>query len=119
MWRCHWPTRQGQVYKLTPGDDSLELFIQPGATDLLNNGDNLTVAPWGDLIICEDLVSENAGQTPHLRGVTPDGGIYTLARNAMNKSEFAGSTFSPDGNILFVNIQTPGITLAITGPWQG
>ncbi len=111
------PTRQGQVYKLTPATDSLELFIQPGASDLLNNGDNLTVAPWGDLILCEDLVNENAGQTPHLRGVTPQGEIYTLARNAKNKSEFAGSTFSPDGTILFVNIQTPGLTLAITGPW--
>ena len=25
--------------------------------------------------------------------------------------------FSPDGGTLFVNIYTPGITLAITGPW--
>jgi uncharacterized protein len=27
-------------------------------------------------------------------------------------------TFSDYGTTLFVNIQTPGITLAITGPWQ-
>ena len=33
-------------------------------------------------------------------------------------SEFAGATFSPDGRWLFVNVQTPGITFAITGPWQ-
>ena len=32
-------------------------------------------------------------------------------------SEFAGPTFSPDGQWLFVNIQVPGITCAITGPW--
>nr|WP_197138046.1 alkaline phosphatase PhoX [Crateriforma conspicua] len=32
--------------------------------------------------------------------------------------EWAGATFSPDGQWLFANIQTPGITLAITGPWQ-
>ena len=25
--------------------------------------------------------------------------------------------FSPDGRVLFVNLYTPGITLAITGPW--
>lgn len=31
--------------------------------------------------------------------------------------EFAGATYSPDGRWLFVNIQTPGITFAITGPW--
>jgi secreted PhoX family phosphatase len=30
----------------------------------------------------------------------------------------AGSTFSPDGETLFVNIQTSGITFAITGPWE-
>ena len=32
--------------------------------------------------------------------------------------EWAGATFSPDGQWLFVNIQTPGLTLAITGPWE-
>jgi secreted PhoX family phosphatase len=26
--------------------------------------------------------------------------------------------FSPDGGTLFVNLQFPGITLAITGPWE-
>jgi secreted PhoX family phosphatase len=31
---------------------------------------------------------------------------------------FTGPTFSPDGKILFANIQVPGITLAVTGPWQ-
>jgi len=36
----------------------------------------------------------------------------------LNSKEFAGSIFSPDGSILFVNIQLPGLTLAITGPWQ-
>ncbi|HEY0891421.1 MAG TPA: alkaline phosphatase PhoX [Cellvibrio sp.] len=34
------------------------------------------------------------------------------------KSEFCGACFSPDGTTLFVNIQQPGFTLAITGPWQ-
>lgn len=33
-------------------------------------------------------------------------------------SETAGVVFSPDGKWLFLNIQTPGITLAITGPWH-
>jgi len=32
-------------------------------------------------------------------------------------SEFAGATFSPDGEWLFFNIQTPVITIAVTGPW--
>ena len=36
----------------------------------------------------------------------------------MNNSELAGATFSPDGQVLFVNIQHPGDTLAIYGPWN-
>ena len=33
------------------------------------------------------------------------------------QSEWAGACYSPDGQWLFVNIQTPGVTFAITGPW--
>mgnify|MGYP001815994313 CR=1 FL=1 len=114
------PLRQGQIFKLTPGArETITLFLQSRESDLLTNGDNLTAASWGDLIICEDLVNEHGHKTPHLRGITSEGKIYTLARNALNKAEFAGSTFSPDGQTLFVNIQNPGHTLAITGPWQG
>ena len=91
----------------------LELFIEPQDSDVMDMLDNLTVAPWGDLIICED-----GHGTDYLLGVNPDGAPYKLARNALNSKEFAGSIFSPDGSILFVNIQLPGLTLAITGPWQ-
>ena len=42
-----------------------------------------------------------------------------MAENILNSSEFAGVNFSPDGNILFVNIYSPTMTLAITGPWKG
>jgi len=56
----------------------------------------------------------------------PGGPTYAVARNQLNigteaepeYSEFTGPTFSADGKVLFVNIQTPGITLAITGPWE-
>ncbi len=33
-------------------------------------------------------------------------------------SEFAGACYSPDGKWLFVNVQSPGTTFAITGPWR-
>ena len=42
-----------------------------------------------------------------------------FARNARDETEFTGATFSADGETLFVNIQEPGITFAITGPWAG
>jgi secreted PhoX family phosphatase len=51
-------------------------------------------------------------------GVTPDGALYKLGRNALNRSEFAGVVFSPEGQQLYVNIQNPGIPLAIKAPWD-
>ena len=116
--------KKGQIWRYTPspfegasGEEKdpgvLELFIESKSSDLLENADNLTVAPWGDLIVCEDGLAEQ-----FIVGITPEGRLYRFARNAKNVFEFAGSTFSPDGSTLFVNIQTPGITLAITGPWH-
>jgi secreted PhoX family phosphatase len=50
--------------------------------------------------------------------VTPDGQIYVIARNVFSgNSEFAGACFAPDGT-MFVNIMSPGLTLAIRGPWD-
>jgi hypothetical protein len=103
---------KGQVWRYFPATDKLELFLEPNDASVLENCDNITVAPWGDLILCEDGPGMNA-----LVGVTPEGKLYRLAENAMNTSEFAGACFSPDATTLFVNIQTPGLTLAITGPW--
>ena len=101
----------GQVWKLK--DEKLELFAEPNDKDVVDNCDNLTVAPWGDVILCED-----GGGKQFLVGVTPEGRFYKLAKNSSGGSELAGATFSPDGSTLFVNIQHKGLTLAITGPWE-
>jgi len=89
------------------------VVVEPNDGDLVKNADNLTVAPWGDLIVCED----RDGREVRLVGVTPRGELYTLANNH-RRSEFAGACFSPDGSTLFVNIQHRGLTLAIHGPWK-
>ncbi len=102
----------GQIWRLDPVENRLELFIEPNDPGLIENADNLTVTPWGDLIVCEDGSNEQ-----FLVGVTPEGDIYKFGRNAVSDSELAGATFSPDGTTLFVNIQHDGLTLAITGPW--
>ncbi|MDA0194971.1 MAG: DUF839 domain-containing protein [Bacteroidetes bacterium] len=90
---------------------TLEIFIEPNNANLVQSADNLTVSAHGDLVICEDL------PTPRIVGVTPEGQIYHIAKNVGYKSEFAGACFSPDGQTLFVNIQGPGLTLVINGPW--
>ena len=43
----------------------------------------------------------------------------TPATSRGDGSEFTGATFSADGETLFVNLQDPGVTFAITGPWDG
>ena len=108
----------GQIVRHVPDANGgrIQLFIESSDDQVYDYGDNLTVAPWGHLLVCEDRYST---ETNHLRGVTPEGRIYTLARNVYEgNSELAGVCFSPDGSTLFVNIQSPGITLAITGPWS-
>ena len=102
--------KDGQVWRLT--GNTLELFAEPNDEALCDNCDNLTVAPWGDLILCED-----GGAEQFLVGITPEGKFFKLGRNAKSNSEFAGACFSPDGTTLFVNIQHAGFTLAVTGPW--
>lgn len=115
--------KQGQIWQYIPSifegtsreknaPGNLELFLEPNDSTLLERADNLTVSPWGDLIVCED-----GSGTDYLVGVTPTGIAYKLGRNSFNNSELSGVTFSPDGSTLFVNIQVPGLTLAITGPW--
>ena len=102
--------KRGQIWKLTGG--KIELFVEPNNPDLVDNCDNITVSPWGDLFICEDGKGEQ-----FIDIVTPQGKIFKLAKNSKSSSEFAGPVFSPDGSTLFVNIQHDGLTLAITGPW--
>lgn len=118
----------GQIFRYVPSADEgqagetdqpgrLQLFVESQDKTVLDYADNITVAPWGHLVVCEDRYSDTLRN--HLRGVTPAGKVYTLGRNVYEgNSEFAGACFSPDGGTMFVNIQNPGITLAITGPWS-
>ena len=112
IWRYTPSPREGQAgERAEPG--TLELFIEPDDGKLVENADNLTVAPWGDVIVCEDGDGED-----HVLGVTPEGEVYQLARNLTGPGELAGATFSPDGSTLFLNLQVQGLTVAITGPWS-
>ena len=115
--------RLGQVFLYRPSplegrgneaDDPgrLTLLAEAGQNSLLRNADNVTMAPWGDLIVCEDT-SGHSG----LVGIRPDGSQYQLAKNMHSGSELSGVCFAPDGNTLFLNIQYPVTTVAITGPW--
>jgi secreted PhoX family phosphatase len=116
--------RLGQLFAYSPGraegtrnehrhPGKIRLLAESTTDSVLRHADNLTLSPWGDLVVCEDTV-DHCG----LVGITPGGQQYALADNAYTSSELAGICFSPDGKVMFVNIQERGMTLAVTGPWS-
>ena len=116
----------GQVmrYVPTPSDNpqsnqyqkgTLTLFIESPDKATFNYGDNITIAPNGHLLVCEDQYSDVVNN--HLKGITPKGEIYDFAKVRW-QTEPAGACFSPDGSVLFVNLYSPTATLAIKGPWH-
>jgi secreted PhoX family phosphatase len=108
----------GQVWFYDPEDETITLKTifgvnpDPAVEGNFDGPDNITVSPYGGVILAED-----GEGLSHLVGVTRRGEAYALARNEINQSEFTGPTFSQDGRILFANIQDPGHVFAITGPW--
>lgn len=109
--------RLGQIFRLVPGmagtGDRLQLFFESESKDQFDYGDNLTVAPNGHLIVCEDQYTDTVDN--HLRGITPDGKPYPIGRLRI-QTELAGACFSPDGSVLFVNAFSPATTFAIRFP---
>ena len=122
------PIERGQILRYVPSPAEgqagerrrpgrVQLFVESADEKTMNMADNLCIAPWGHLVVCEDNYSPDIRN--HLKGVTPEGKVYTIGRNVFEgNSELCGAVFSPDGSTLFVNIQKPGITFAITGPWS-
>jgi uncharacterized protein len=111
----------GQVWSYSPGAGTLTLEayfpVNPDpsgtAADQPDGPDNITVNPWGGLVIAED-----GEGTQHLVAIV-DGSPFLLARNALSGSEFTGVNFAPDRKTLFANIQDEGYVFAITGPFAG
>jgi secreted PhoX family phosphatase len=89
---------------------------------VLDFPDNITSSRRGTLVVCEDNDDDN-----YLRGLSRGGQLSDIALNRVASAngreryddEFAGSSFSHDGQTLFVNIQaSAGMTFAIWGPWH-
>ncbi|WP_082235268.1 alkaline phosphatase PhoX [Halobacillus massiliensis] len=102
----------GRVYRYIPASNTLELFYESTSANDLEMPDNICITPWGDLWIAED-----GDGVDRIIGMTPEGETYVFAENLLNNSELAGPTFSAKGDTFFVNIQTPGLTFAIWGPF--
>jgi secreted PhoX family phosphatase len=122
----------GYVFEYDPGRERVWTVFESPGHRYFSGPDNLVVSPRGSLVICEDRLNlqksaqsvaglTRAGEFFRFCQINPDlEGEYAghnLART-MLKSEWAGPTFSKDGKWLFLNVYSPGVTLAITGPWQ-
>ena len=126
---------EGQVFEYNPFAETIKLiYNSPSALDC-ENPDNLVghaarrPAAVRRQLRCDDQ-RRGAADRPDARPATS----FTFAKNNIvlgsaynavvgagdyRQNEWAGACYSPDGKWLFVNIQTPGVTFAITGPWAG
>lgn len=129
----------GAVWVLDLSSQTLRALFVSGHQLAANNPDNITVSPRGGVVLCEDggESADQFGPGARLLGLTGGGETFYLAKNNAEltdtqiaragkqvpegdyrRGEFCGACWDPEGRTLFINIQTPGITLAITGPWQ-
>jgi secreted PhoX family phosphatase len=113
----------GQIWFYDPRNSTLTLKLlfgknpDPDVDGAFDGPDNITVSPYGGVILAED-----GDGIQHLVGATDRGQTFPVARNDFSDDtknvEFTGPVYSPDGRILFANIQEPGYLFAITGPWR-
>lgn len=129
----------GAVWEYDPAGGTLRSIFASGSDQVADNIDNITVSPRGGILLCEDAdnLVDSYGLGSRVLGLTPAGESFAFAKNQVMLSEeqiaaagkrvvakdyradeFAGACFDPAGTTLFFNIQTPGITFAVWGPWQ-
>jgi secreted PhoX family phosphatase len=121
----------GQIWQYDPQSEKLKLLFESPHKAVLNMPDNLCVSPRGGITLCEDNDYGATAYPQRMFGLSQTGQLRLFAENNVQlhgeyngfhgdfrTKEWTGATFSPDGKWLFVNIQTPGITFAITGPWE-
>jgi uncharacterized protein len=129
----------GAIWEYNPRTETLRAVFVSSNPLAANNPDNITVSPRGGILAFEDGggVTDEFGFGNRMIGINTLGDSYIFAKNnvvltdeqiaAAGKSvragdfrgaEFCGGCFDPRGGVLFVNIQTPGITFAIRGPWR-
>ena len=124
--------RAGQVFRFDIAAGSLEMIFQADEHESFTGPDNIVHSPRGSLMICEDRLGTFT-HAQYIAGLNERDGLFAfcqtnpqldgshaghkLGKTALG-SEWAGVCFSADGQWMFANLYRPGITFAITGPWQ-
>jgi len=122
----------GYILEYDPRRETIWMVYESPGHEHFSGPDNIIMSPRGSLVICEDRVTRNkAAQS--VAGLRSDGELFRFCQinpelrgdyqghdlaDTVLTSEWAGATFAQDGSWLFLNIYSPGVTVAITGPWQ-
>lgn len=108
---------QGMAYFSTKGDNRIWALDVASQTldviydfakaqvpnNVLSGVDNLTLTPWGDLLVAED------GGNLELCNLRQDGSVQALVQvTGQDKTELTGPAFSPDGQRLYFSSQRGG-----------
>lgn len=131
----------GQVWVYNPRWETLTLVYESTDATDVDGPDNIAISPRGGIILCEDGDSN----PKRLIGLTTRGDIFPFAENIIDlkagdvdtinsyfpgvaenfwddpvrnfsSQEWCGACFHDDW--LFANVQSPGVTFAIRGPWR-
>ena len=134
--------RAGQVFRLNIAGNTLQLIFEASDRNGFSGLDNIIVSPRGSLMICGDRIGlrrkgqriagiSRAGLSG--AGLSAAGNLFTFCQTNPDlkasfrghalqdtavSAEWAGVCFSADGQWMFANLYNPGMTFAITGPWQ-
>jgi len=115
---------EGAVHFSTKGDDRIwrydivagtlktiyDFATASGDDKVLSGVDNLTLSPWGDVLVAED------GGNMELCVIRPDGTVRAVLRVVgQDRSEITGLAFSPDFSRLYFNSQRGGLNGAGEG----
>ena len=126
------PAVSGSLWAYNLDASTLQLIYTSPGVEQSNHIDNVAVSDAGVIIACEDG-GERPGGGARMLALAPERGAISVAENNIvlaagntlgmpaadyRAAEWAGAAFSADGNTLYANIQTPGITFAISGPWD-
>jgi len=117
--------RRGQIFELDTRRDRLRLLLESSGSAQLDSPDNVAVGPHGGIVLCEDGRGSDRVLALSRRGALVElvrGDVRLAGERGFfgdfSSSELAGACFDRRGEWMFLNVQRPGITVAIRGPWR-
>ena len=97
-------------YSIADETQTLKEYYAAGNAEEFHGPDNITVSPWGSVVIAED------GMNPcSLIAYSERRGSLEFARDLADRGEWAGPCFNRSGSLLFASVQSD-CTYAISGP---